>query len=155
MSQNCINDFTEKINNNYLCREFNLTKIPKKHKSLGKKVRDRQISQKDYNAITQKFFDIYYNELYYLNKPSYFFLGGFLQKKRSKPGVRKVGKGVGKERKKIHVEFPITISWTDLFFLNQKEKQIKYIKTKGSTSRVARIEKEWNKTNNFYDLESI
>ena len=53
MSQNCINDFTEKINNNYLCREFNLTKIPKKHKSLGKKVRDRQISQKDYNAITQ------------------------------------------------------------------------------------------------------
>ena len=91
MSQNCINDFTEKINNNYLCREFNLTKIPKKHKSLGKKVRDRQISQKDYNAITQKFFDIYYNELYYLNKPSYFFLGGFLQKKRSKPGVRKVG----------------------------------------------------------------
>lgn len=155
MSQNCINDFTEKINNNYLCREFNLTKIPKKHKSLGKKVRDRQISQKDYNAITQKFFDIYYNELYYLNKPSYFFLGGFLQKKRSKPGVRKVGKGIGKERKKIHVEFPITISWTDLFFLNQKEKQIKYIKTKGSTSRVARIEKEWNKTNNFYDLESI
>ena len=155
MSQNCINDFTEKINNNYLCREFNLTKIPKKHKSLGKKVRDRQISQKDYNAITQKFFDIYYNELYYLNKPSYFFLGGFLQKKRSKPGVRKVGKGIGVERKKIHVEFPITISWTDLFFLNQKEKQIKYIKTKGSTSRVARIEKEWNKTNNFYDLESI
>ena len=155
MSQNCINDFTEKINNNYLCREFNLTKIPKKHKSLGKKVRDRQISQKDYNAITQKFFDIYYNELYYLNKPSYFFLGGFLQKKRSKPGVRKVGKGVGQKRKKIHVEFPITISWTDLFFLNQKEKQIKYIKTKGSTSRVARIEKEWNKTNNFYDLESI
>ena len=155
MSKNCINDFTEKINNNYLCREFNLTKIPKKHKSLGKKVRDRQISQKDYNAITQKFFDIYYNELYYLNKPSYFFLGGFLQKKRSKPGVRKVGKGIGKERKKIHVEFPITISWTDLFFLNQKEKQIKYIKTKGSTSRVARIEKEWNKTNNFYDLESI
>ena len=155
MSQNCINDFTEKINNNYLCREFNLTKIPKKHKSLGKKVRDRQISQKDYNAITQKFFDIYYNELYYLNRPSYFFLGGFLQKKRSKPGVRKVGKGIGQERKKIHVEFPITISWTDLFFLNQKEKQIKYIKTKGSTSRVARIEKEWNKTNNFYDLESI
>ena len=62
---------------------------------------------------------------------------------------------IGQERKKIHVEFPITISWTDLFFLNQKEKQIKYIKTKGSTSRVARIEKEWNKTNNFYDLESI
>lgn len=152
---NCINDFTQRLNNSYFLEEFNNSKIPQRYKSLGKKVRERRLKKKQYDEIIGKFFDIFYNELYFLNKPSYFFLGGFLEKKRSKPGIRRVGPGDYLERKQIHVEFPITISWTDVFFLNQKQRQVSYIKTKGSTSATAAIEKKWIAKNNFYDLKPI
>lgn len=154
MNQSCINNF-QRLNNNYFTEEFNKSKIPQRHKSLGKRVRDRKISMKQYNEITSKFIDIFYNELYYLNKPSYFFLGGFIEKKRTSPGVRRIGRGKFKERKSVMVEFPITLCWTDLFFLNQKENQIKYIKLKGSTNMTNKIEKDWLAKNNYYDLKQV
>lgn len=155
MSQSCINSFVERLDNDFYVREFNKTKIPQRHKQLGKKIRERQISKKDYAEITAKFFDIFYNELYFFNKPSYFFLGGFVEKKRTKPGVRRRGPGKGSEREKIYVEFPISISWTDLFFLNQKEGQISYKKIKGQTRPTNIIERNWRRTNNFYDLDEV
>ena len=155
MSQNCINSFVEKINNSYICREFNLSKIPQRHKSLGRKVRERQISQTDYNKIISAYLNVFYSEVYYLNRASYFFLGGFIEKKRTTPGVKERGPGKRGQREKCYVEFPISLSWTDLFFLNQKERQIAYIKSKGSGTPTQRIEKQWLQSNNYYDLKSI
>ncbi len=155
MSQNCISNSFQKINNNYFREEFNKSKIPSRHKSLGKRIKDRKISLTDYNTITSKFIDIFYNEVYYLKKPSYFFLGGLIENRRTKPGVKRIGRGKGEERKKIMVEFPMTLLWTDLFFLNRKENQIRYVKLKGSTNKSNKIEKDWLEKNNYYDLRSI
>ena len=155
MNQSCINNSFQRLNNSHFREEFNKTKIPQRHKSLGKRIRDRKISLKDYNEITSKFFDIFYNEVYYLNRPSYFFLGGFLEKKRTNPGVKHIGPGKRENRKRVMVEFPISLSWTDLFFLNQKEQQIKYVKLKGSTNQINKIEKDWLRKNNYYDLKQV
>lgn len=155
MSQNFINNFIEKINNVYFREKFNLTKIPQRHKSLGSKIRERKISQADYNKIISCYLRVYYNEVYYLKGSSYFFLGGFIEPKRTNPGVKERGPGVSGSREKTYVEFPISLSWTDLFFLNQKEKQIIYKKTKGSATPTALIEKKWLQNNNYYDLKSI
>lgn len=155
MSLNYINNFIEKIDDVFLRNEFNKSGLQKKHKSLGKKISEREISQKDYNIIIEKFHDIYYNELYFINKPSYFFLGGFLEKKRTKPGVRVFGNVAKKETLKRYVEFPISISWTDVYFLKQKRREISYKKMKGVRSRTGKIEKIWKQNNNFYDLKEV
>lgn len=155
MSQNCINNFVERINNSYFWKEFNLTKIPQRHKSLGRLIRERKISQPDYNKIVNTYLDIFYFEVYYLNRPSYFFLGGFIEKKRTNPGVKSRNSHRTGKVEKIYSEFPISLSWTDLFFLNQKERQISYKKSKGRLTKTLKIEKDWLKKNNYYDLKSI
>lgn len=155
MNQNCSSNYHQKLDNTYFRDEFNKTKLPQKHKSLGKKIKDRQISQKDYDNIISLFVDIYYHELYFINKPSYFFLGGFLEKRRLKPGVKERGPAVNGKRDTAHVEFPITIRWSDLFFLNYKEGQVRYIKLRGKRTRGNKIEELWKKKFNFYDLKEI
>lgn len=155
MNQNCISNYHQKLDNTFFREEFNKTEIPKKYKELGKKMKDRQISQKDYDRIISLFVDIFYNEVYFINQPSYFFLGGFLEKRRLKPGVKEKGPAVNGKREKAHIEFPITMYWSDLFFLNHKEKQIRYIKLRGKRTRGNKIEEQWKKRNNFYDLKEI
>lgn len=118
-------------------------------------MKEREISQKDYDKIISLFVDIYYNELYFINKPSYFFLGGFMEKRRTRPGVRTMGAPVDGIRRTAHVEFPITLSWTDLFFLNPVERQITYTKMTGKRTRSEKIEREWKRTNKYYDLKEL
>lgn len=152
MSQNCSSNYHEKLNNVYFRELFNKTKIPKKYKSLGRRMKEREISQKDYDSIISLYMDIFYNEVYFINKPSYFFLGGFIEKLRTKPGVRTIKSAVDGIRPLAHAEFPITLMWDDLFFLNSKEKQIYYNKMNGKRTRTLKIEQEWKRTNNYYDL---
>lgn len=153
MNQSCISNSVQRINNNYFLEEFNKSRIPRRHKSLGKKIRDRKISLRAYNEITSKFLDIFYNEVYYLDKPSYFFLGGFIEKRRTSPGVKTIGRrDENSERKRVMVEFPITLLWSELFFVNRRIGEIKYVKLKGSTNMSNKIEKDWLSKNNYYDL---
>lgn len=155
MSQNFSSNINEKLNSDYFRELFNKSELPKKYKSLGKRIKDRQISQRDYDKILSKFMDIYYYELYFINKPSYFFLGGFMEKKRSKSEVKDIGPAKDGQRKKAYIEFPIILQWTGVSFLKYKEKQIKYIKLRGKRTRGNLVEELWKKSNNFYDLKEI
>lgn len=106
-----------------------------------------------YDEIVTKFFDIYYNELYFLNRPTYFFLGGKMEKLATKSGVRKIK--VGDKMVEKYIEEPISLSWSGLSFLDLKGNQIVYKKTKSSHSKTAKIEREWRKNNDYYSIKQM
>ena len=149
MKANCISNLLDRVGNSYFHGEFNKTKIPQKYKSLGRIKKDRSISRKDYDKIVAKYFDVYYNEVYFLGKPSYFFLGGFLQLVRTSPGVKRIGR----TEKKIYSEQPLFLKWFGMFE-KARRNDIKYFKLKGSTSKTAALEEKWKKSNNYLKLKT-
>lgn len=155
MNQNSINNFIEKVTQRDFWNAFNLSKIPQKFKSLGRNKKNRQISWKTYNQIISLFLDIHYNEIYFIKKPSYFFLGGMMEVKIGRSGMRTIGRKVDGVRQQKHIENPISLVWTDLWFKDFKRGEIKYVKIKGSNTKSNVIEQVWKNNNNFEKVKII
>lgn len=149
MNQNFINSFVQKVTQKDFWEAFNLSKIPQKFKSLGRAKKNRQISLETYNQIISLFFDIHYNEIYFLPKQSYFFLGGMIELKIGTSGMRTIGKAVEGVRQQKYIENPLSLVWTDLWFRDFKRGEIKYVKIKGSNTKSNVIEQLWKNSNNF------
>lgn len=149
-SDNCFN-YVESIDTNYFFEKFNQTKIVRKYPSLGKRIRDREISKKDYTRIISKFFDIYYHEFYFINRPTYFFLGGILDKRRSLP--KRNSKMHGNKVKEIMTKGSLLHYWKIYFKIDQN-KDIQYIKLKG-TVNIPVVEEKWYKEFDILDIKLI
>ena len=155
MSLNYTNNFVEKVTQKDFWKSFNLSGIPEKFKSLGRAKKNRQIDFKTYNQIVSLFFDIYYNEVYFIPKQHYFFLGGMMELKVGTSGMKTIGKAVDGVRQQKYIENPLSLVWTDLFFKDFYRGEIKYVKTKGSNKKSNKIEKLWKNSNNFEQTKTL
>lgn len=111
----------------------------------GKGLAEKQVSEELYRKIIMEYFDIYFKEVYFLNKPSYFLYTGILDKVLYRPRIIK------KNQKNIIAKTTIGFMWSmrpsNLFFYC-----VRFIKLTGSSNRIPKIE---NVYKNNFDIHLI
>ena len=115
-------------------------------KVLGKRKKDRKITLGQYKLILKTYFSIYFYEIFFIDKISYFFLGGYYQR-------AKVSQFIDRNSNKI---IPETIS--GIWF--QRATKYLYLYTffnlqRGSTNLIAKIRKDFKSNNSFDGIPSI
>lgn len=112
--------------------------FPKKYLSSKNKVyTTRTLTKGEHQQIISKYMDIYFNELYFQDKPKYFPLGGLIEKIQGKKSIFR--------NRIVH---PILLLWHKrpdiLFFAN-----IRLAKQNGSTNRIYKLDQEFKKNNDL------
>jgi hypothetical protein len=122
----------------YFMSEFK-NKYPKY--MLGEKgSKEKKVSESLYKQILVEYFDIYFKEIYFINRPSYFLYTGIMDKVLYRPRIIK------KNQVNIIAQATIGFMWSmrpsNLFFYC-----VRFIKLTGKLNKIPKIEKLYK--NNF------
>lgn len=111
-------------------------------KDLGTNEKSRKVNKVLYRKILVNYFKNYFYEVFFLNKPMYFFLGGLMRLCRFGNKVVTI-----KNKKALdHMLHNVGLFWynrpSQRFLFSMKLK-----KQKGSTNRMSKLEAEWKAEN--------
>lgn len=115
--------------------------------SLSEKKTKRKIDKRTYRKIVKRFFSIYFNEVYFLNRRFYFLFGGYITKVRCGNWIRET------KNKKSFSKASHSIG---LFWYNRPCARFWFSftlrKMKGSSNQIPKIEKDWKNSNDIFQL---
>lgn len=127
-------------------RKFNLSGL-NNFEELSKFKKHQKLDKRKYKKIVKKYLEVYFNEVYFLNRKFYFFLGGYIFKVRCGNWIRKTK---GKEDYSI-ADHSIGLFW----YLRPCARfwfSVSIRKQKGSSNMIPVIEKQWKKENDIQSL---
>ena len=108
--------------------------------SLSDKKEHQKVTIKLYKEIILKFLTIYFYDVYFFNRPFYFFLGGKIRLNKCGNWIRK-DRSHGSNGSLKKVRQTLGLFWYDRI-LYRHEFSFKLKKLTGSTNRLPKIEKE-------------
>lgn len=121
-----------------------------KHPELYQLTKRKRLNENQHREIMKTYLSVYFNEVYFFDRPFYFLLGGLIRKGRCGNWIRET-----KTTKKITTA-PHAIG---LFWYNRPFPKFWYSvdikKVKGGSVPIPRIERLWKRTNDITKLKVI